>query len=204
MLAHCRTAHTDRWCASCKRMFINENNLRQHQRSAIHQPTTVRCPMKGCGRSFVSTAALVLHLESGTCASGMTREMIDRLVAKYDKGGIITNPSRLIQGPSPSRPEVVRTWATDRAWNGRGYECYVCHKTFPSLTSLNAHLGSPVHGDKLYHCPKAYGGCGTEYRTLSSFIQHVENARCGVNRFKEKFRQIVDDVAKRGRYLTGY
>ncbi|TBU45967.1 hypothetical protein BD309DRAFT_955099 [Dichomitus squalens] len=204
MLAHCEEEHADRWCIPCKRMFINANNLRQHQRSAIHQPATIRCPMKGCGKLFISTSHLVLHLESGTCTSGMTRKMIDDLVSKYDKRGIITNPERLIEGPSRSSPDVIRTWATERAWNGWAYECYVCHKTFSSLTALNAHLGSPVHGDKLYHCPKAYGGCGTEYRTLSAFLQHVESGRCGVIRFQDKFRKIIDDVAKGGRLLTGY
>nr|VWO96247.1 C2H2-type domain-containing protein [Ganoderma boninense] len=203
MLSHCREAHYDRWCAPCKRMFQNENNLRQHLGSATHCPANIVCPMKGCGRSFISTAALVLHLESGTCASGMTREMVDRLVKKYDKHGVITDPSRLIQGSGTSSPQVTRTWATDRAWNGQAYECYLCHKTFRSLSALNAHLGSPVHGDKLYRCPRGFGGCGIEFRTLSAFCQHVERGQCGVHRFASQLRNVIDGVTKSGRLLTG-
>ncbi|KAI1791414.1 hypothetical protein LXA43DRAFT_428146 [Ganoderma leucocontextum] len=205
MLTHCRDVHHDRWCAPCRRMFQNENNLRQHLRSATHQPANFACPMKGCGRSFISTAALVLHLESGTCASGMTRAMVDRLVRQYDKRGVITDPSRLIQGPgaSGSSPQVTRTWATDRAWNGSAYECYLCHKAFRSLTALNAHLGSPVHSDKLYRCPRDFGGCGTEFRTMSAFCQHVEHGQCGVHRFAGQLRKVIDGVTKGGRLLTG-
>ncbi len=57
MLIHCREVHDDRWCAPCRRMFQNGNNLRQHLDSAIHRPANFPCPMKGCGRSFISTAA---------------------------------------------------------------------------------------------------------------------------------------------------
>ncbi len=41
--------------------------------------------MRGCEKSFVSDAGLLLHLESGACVSRMTRAKIDRIMAKYDR-----------------------------------------------------------------------------------------------------------------------
>lgn len=34
--------------------------------------------------------------------------------------------------------------ATDMAWNGDAYECYLCHRDFNSLRGLNQHLASPA------------------------------------------------------------
>ena len=211
MLAHCRDAHEERWCAPCKRMFQNENNLRQHLRSATHQTVKFRCPMTGCGRAFISTSALALHFESGSCPSGITREMVDRFFPELlDGGGVITNPGRrLTDGPSSSSsaspPATTRWWATERTWNGSAYECYLCHRTFKSLVALNAHLGSPAHGDKPYHCPTQFGGCGTEYRTLSAILQHIEDPgrRCAVRRFDREVDRIFDGLTNSRRWLTG-
>ncbi|KAM5541073.1 hypothetical protein V8D89_005384 [Ganoderma adspersum] len=208
MLAHCLDVHEDRWCAPCKRMFQNENNLHQHLRSATHQTAKFRCPMTGCGRSFISTSALALHFESGSCPSGITREMVDRFFPELlDKGGIIADPKQLIEGPSSSASPLATTrwWATERTWNGSAYECYLCHRTFKSLVALNAHLGSPTHGDKLYHCPTQFGGCGTEYRTLGAILQHIEDPgrRCAVRRFDGEVNRIFDGLTNSRKWLTG-
>ena len=91
-------------------------------------------------------------------------------------------------------------WATERAWNGLYYECYLCHRTFGSLDALNQHLDSPRHGDKLYHCPTGLRGCGAEFRTLSGFCQHVESEQCGVHRFQHALNGYIDAIPK-GRLL---
>ncbi|KAI0698767.1 hypothetical protein C8Q76DRAFT_771882 [Earliella scabrosa] len=202
---HRRQSHADRYCVPCKRMFQNANNLRQHQNSSMHQGRTVACPMKGCTRAFPSTAALVLHLESGTCTSGMTRKMVDDLIRKIDRSNIITNPNRMIGGPASSSrsPTVTGEWATERAWNGFAYECYSCHRTYRELAHLNAHLRSPAHAEKIYRCPSAWGGCGADFRTLSAFCQHMENAQCGVHRFKSHFDRYIENIP-RSRGLLAY
>lgn len=69
--------------------------------------------------------------------------------------------------------------ATNRSWNGYAFECYLCHRTFASLPSLNQHLRSPAHEENKYHCPK----CGKETITLSSLVNHLESGRCGQYRF---------------------
>ncbi|KAI0743128.1 hypothetical protein C8Q80DRAFT_1192899 [Daedaleopsis nitida] len=204
---HRRQSHADRYCVPCKRMFRNPHNLLQHENSSIHRGLQFACPMKGCDRWFVSLSALVLHLEAGTCTSGMTRKMLDELIARYDKRHIITNPDRLLTGPggtSRARTQVTDEWATERAWNGRAYECYLCHKTFATLLALNAHLRSPAHADKMYHCPTAFGGCGTEFRTMSAFCQHMENAKCGAHRFRSTIEDYVRGLPDMRQKLVGY
>ncbi|KAM5541067.1 hypothetical protein V8D89_005378 [Ganoderma adspersum] len=194
---HRRIIHADEYRVPCKRMLRDNNALRHHQRSTLHQGRKIDCPMKGCSKSFVSRAALVHHLESGGCLSGITRDMVNRIVAKLDKHGVLTDSSRLI---GAGEETVTSTWATSRAWNGQRYECYLCHRTFAALLDLNQHLNSPVHADKAYRCPSAWMGCGATFKTLSGFCQHVESEQCGVHRFKREMDNLIDRLPK-GRKL---
>ncbi|KAN0111910.1 hypothetical protein V8E52_008116 [Russula decolorans] len=194
---HYRQSSNHHYCRDCDRHFQNENNLRQHLNSRIHQPANVRCPGRGCNRSFVSPAALTLHFESGTCPSGMTREQLNRLVVRADTNNYITNPSRLLTGPlgsnEPPAPSTI--WATERSWNGVAYECFLCNSTYRTLTHLNQHLKSPRHVVKIYRCPKS--DCRVEFSTLSGLCQHVEAGSCGVR----MFRQVRDTM---DRFTSGF
>ena len=189
---HNSDEHADRYCTPCKILYQNHNNLRHHQRSQVHAGRNIHCPMKRCARSFVSRAGLVAHLESGACKSGMTRKMIDDIVHRLDTQGIITDPARMLTNGGSKKKKEVTTWATERAWNGSAYECFLCSRTFRSLDALNQHLGSPAHAQKKYHCPREWKGCGTEFKTLSGICQHVESESCGVWRFKKKMDKIID------------
>ncbi|KAI0325435.1 hypothetical protein GY45DRAFT_1364490 [Cubamyces sp. BRFM 1775] len=203
---HRRQKHADRYCVPCKRMFQSASNFDSHRRSAVHQGRSIVCPMKGCGKAFVSSAALVLHLESGACVSRVDRDTVNRIVERFDRQNIITNPSRMIAGgpgsASSRKPTVVDQWATERSWNGAGYECYLCHRTYRTLPALNQHLRSPAHEDKLYRCPRGLYGCGTEFSTLSAFCQHVESGRCGVCRFRSEVDRVLEGLSSKMKRLT--
>lgn len=75
---------------------------------------------------------------------------------------------------------MIQAYATARSFNGHDYECILCHKTFGSLSSLNLHLNSPVHDERIYHCPTEFSGCGTEFKTLSGLMRHAESGSCGI------------------------
>ncbi|KAG8699116.1 hypothetical protein FRC08_005496 [Ceratobasidium sp. 394] len=81
--------------------------------------------------------------------------------------------------------------ATQRAWNGQNYECYLCHKEFRSLNALNQHLASPLHEQATYHCPTLGTGCNLQFKSLGHLFQHIEGGSCGVGRF-----QVVQDGMK--------
>jgi hypothetical protein len=149
----------------------------QHLNSSKHRPKNITCPGKGCGAQFISQSALLLHLEEGGCKSGATRHALNCLVAERDTNHFITNPNRMITGPT-------QTWATNRAWNGDAFECYLCHKEYQTLVRLNQHLASPTHEQPIYHCPKLGHGCKSQFKALSALCQHIESGSCGVMRFK--------------------
>ena len=190
----------------CKRLFQSEANLNSHLRSNIHMPRTIVCPGRGCGKSFTSHANLILHLESGTCPSGATRQILDRTVIQIDCSRIITDGRRLIQNGDGSYStrgsEVHETWATQASWNGRAYECVLCHKTFRQLPALNAHLKSPAHADKIYKCSPTLNGCGTQFSTLSGLVQHIESGACGVQKFRKQVTDVMDQLTNKMRMLA--
>ncbi|KAG6856824.1 hypothetical protein H0H87_000297 [Tephrocybe sp. NHM501043] len=127
---------------------------------------------------------MLLHLESGTCVSGITRRIIDTKVRELDRSNIITDPSRMIRSSLTSDPYTNTTYyATSAAWNGAAWECYLCHGTYRSLPALNQHLASPRHQDKIYICPASL--CRTRFTTLSALCQHIESERCGVHKFSQ-------------------
>ncbi|KAH9989522.1 hypothetical protein BJV77DRAFT_963881 [Russula vinacea] len=202
---HYANSSSHHYCEDCDRHFQNENNLHQHMNSKVHQPTKFRCPGRGCTKSFVSASALTLHLESGTCRSGMTRKKLNRCVVRADTKHYITNPERLLTGPLGwcEPPSRTATWATERSWNGSEYECFLCNSTFKSLARLNQHLKSPRHDEKIYRCPKS--DCRIEFVTLSGLCQHVEVGSCGVRMFRRVRNAMdlaVDSLTKGFKMLT--
>lgn len=196
---HYRQAHY--YCRHCKRLFDNAGNLDMHLRtSAIHNARRYTCPGAGCGRAFITYGDLALHLESGACVSGVTRQIIDSTIVRYDRSNVITNPSRLLT--SSNGPVQQTVWATDLSWNGYAYECVICHRTFGSLGALNAHLQSPAHADAIYRCPPSYGGCNMEFRTVSGLLQHVERGNCGVSRFRQQITNTLDGLTRQVHQIT--
>jgi len=127
---------------------------------------------------FVSKSALTLHLEGGACPSGIDRRIVNRQIVALDKTSMIANSSRLL-----TYDDSVQYGATDRAWNGYAFECYLCHAQMRTLVALNQHLRSPRHDQKIYQCPNL--NCGLQVTTLSALCQHIESGKCGIARFKQ-------------------
>lgn len=120
---------------------------------------------------------MTIHLESGSCVSGITRQTVNNEIRARDTNHLITE--RLLTYPDSDGR--VDTWATSAAWNGHGYECYFCPREFRSLPGLNQHLKSPVHEQSIYHCPH----CSTKFKLFSGLVQHVESESCGIARFRD-------------------
>ncbi|KAL8377284.1 hypothetical protein RB595_008121 [Gaeumannomyces hyphopodioides] len=181
------------YCGDCNREFTNANNARMHLNSRAHGGGSIKCPC--CSKPYTTATGVVSHLEAGACpkAQSLSRDALYRFVCKRDPRGIVSK--RLIGWHGESKYE-----ATERTWNGYGYECYFCHREFNQLHSLNQHLNSPAHQQAYYHCPKS--SCRAEFKTLASFINHIESESCGYMRFSE-----VQDRATqmlRGGRLIGY
>jgi len=193
---HSSSAANHPYCIPCKRMFVNQNNLTQHQHSKIHMGSSIKCPW--CKNPFTTASGVTIHLESGTCSvSGLNRIKINDMVRQLDRGNVITRPMLPMSGY-----DRVENIATRQAWNGIAYQCYLCARQFLALEGLNKHIGSPAHDQETYHCPKA--SCNRQYKLLSSLVQHVESETCGVMRFGEVQQQAtrgIDNMV--GRMIRG-
>ncbi|KAF7800182.1 hypothetical protein EIP86_011429 [Pleurotus ostreatoroseus] len=100
------------------------------------------------------------------------RTIINNLAVRVEPRGVITNPARLLTGPSgdPSVPQPIRTYATAQSFNGT----------------------APAHDEEIYHCPTAYDGCGVEFKTLSGLLQHMESECCDVRKFRNQVTKTLD------------
>ncbi|TVY89591.1 Zinc finger protein [Lachnellula willkommii] len=192
---HCSSARDHPYCIPCKRMFISEHNLMQHMHSKTH--SSMPCPF--CKSTFANASGVIIHLEAGRCSSGFDRHRINEAIRKLDRNNVITRPMIEMPGYGGGRVETI---ATGRAWNGYGYECYLCEREFNSLNGLNNHLKSPFHDQEVYRCPKA--GCGRNYKLLSGLVQHVESESCGLMRFGQVQQQARHGISNMvGRMITG-
>lgn len=156
----------------------------QHLNSKIHRGTNVPCPF--CKVNYVTASGLIHHLETGSCpqAPNLNRETILRMVRERDPHGVITN--KQIEW---HKEENVTYSASNRAFNGRHWECYLCHRTFNTIHGLNAHLNSPTHKQKVYHCPN--GRCAKNFVTLAGLFNHLESESCSFMRFEKVQRQVA-------------
>lgn len=194
---HHANAANHPYCEPCDRMFQNENNLRQHQHSKAHVGDfgSIACPF--CKQVYTTASGVTIHLESGVCVSGLNRAKINDIVRQLDKRHVITRPMITMPGY-----DFVEVTATERAWNGSAYECYLCERDFTSLRGLDNHIKSPVHEQAMYRCPKA--GCRREFKLLSGLVQHVESESCGLMRFGQVQQQAKKGVQNMvGRMITG-
>lgn len=157
---------------------------------------SMECPF--CKNSFSTASGVTIHLESGTCtASGLNRAKINNLVRQLDRNNVITRP--MITMPGYDTVEMI---ATERAWNGYGYQCYLCSNEFSSLHGLNNHIRSPAHEQHMYRCPKA--SCAKHFKMLSGLVQHVESETCGLMRFQQVQQQARNGVQNMvGRMIMG-
>jgi len=96
----------ERTCKKCERTFSSPQALQQHSQSVKHKPlSALKCPVgTNCRGNFTSPSALLHHLESGSCQSGMNRDEIYRMVQLSDQDHTIHSP--IVPGSliSPERP----------------------------------------------------------------------------------------------------
>lgn len=165
--------------------------------SRTHMGSSIQCPF--CKGGFTTASGVTIHLESGRCtASGLDRAKINNMVRRLDRHNVITRPLLTLPGCG----DGVDVIATERAWNGYFYECYLCTREFQTLRALNNHIRSPVHEQAMYRCPKA--SCGGQYKLLSGLIQHVESESCGVMRFNQVQKQARNGIQNMvGRMIAG-
>ncbi|KAF4622693.1 hypothetical protein G7Y89_g14333 [Cudoniella acicularis] len=79
-------------CGNCNEGFRTAKRLKKHMLSKHKPPRNIPCPVGGkCIKKFATPSALLNHLESGSCRSGMTRAKMTELVFAHDQNRYITS-----------------------------------------------------------------------------------------------------------------
>ncbi|KAL1954016.1 hypothetical protein VTO42DRAFT_1837 [Malbranchea cinnamomea] len=187
--------HYSNYCKSCDRKFNSPNSLQMHLNSKAHRKTMLPCPF--CKRSYVTASGLSHHLESGSCSMApmLNRETIHRMIRERDPHSVIT--MKQIEWVQ----ETVQYTSTGQAFNGHAWECYLCHRQFNTDRSLNSHLNSPTHKQKVYHCPNARGRCVRKFVSLAGLFNHLESESCSFMRF-EKVQEQVGHIIQGDRLIA--
>jgi uncharacterized CHY-type Zn-finger protein len=170
-----------------------DSHLQHFTPSTITQRRVLtRC--RFCWVDCISASGLTQHLESGNCpyAPHTTRQSILDSVRARDPYGRVTD-----QDIEWGREDMVHYSATQFAFNGGFWECYLCHKEFNSRHALNSHLNSPTHKQKVYYCPN----CEKRFVILGGLLNHLESETCRFMRF-DTVQQKVTDVIHGQRLLN--
>lgn len=90
-------------CPKCPSQFHTEEALRSHASSVVHRARNLVCAIGGggsggCTRLFRSPSAMLHHLESGACPSGMDRATLNMLVLKNDTERIVSSSEGAVRG----------------------------------------------------------------------------------------------------------
>ncbi|THW80430.1 hypothetical protein D6D17_09860 [Aureobasidium pullulans] len=184
--------YKDLHCSDCDRYFRHANNLAQHTNSRVHRGSTIACPF--CQTTLTTASGVIHHVETSACpkARNLDRNVIHRGLRQLDHDGKFTE--RLLEWHDGN--SINATWNPNRAYNGSGYECYICHREFCSTRALEQHLRSPVHQAPLYHCPNKNGKCSRRFPTLAALFNHFESESCGYTKFETVQKNV-------GGFLTG-
>ncbi|KAI7464937.1 hypothetical protein KC357_g7775 [Hortaea werneckii] len=90
--ARLRTEERNLYCLDCKQQFQSLTAFRQHKASSKHKPLSeLSCPLSTkCRKVFTTPSALLLHMESGGCRSGMNRLKLNAMVHQHDNSHHVT------------------------------------------------------------------------------------------------------------------
>ncbi|KAK1676916.1 zinc finger protein [Colletotrichum godetiae] len=170
-------------CNDCNDRFHDEQDLREHEVEYHNY-------CDPCDRYFNNQNNIRQHLNSSVHRASSDIQCPFCRQTSDTATGLIHHLER---GACPSAPlDRDKLYQAVRARDPNG-ECYLCHRAFSTLKGLNQHLNSPIHQQKLYHCPNHR--CGREFTTLAAAINHLESESCGYMRFKavqQNVGQILD------------
>ncbi|KAG2115401.1 hypothetical protein BD769DRAFT_1629953 [Suillus cothurnatus] len=145
---HNRQKHANVYCVECKRLFRSPSNLQSHLNSSTHRSKDTICPFNGCGLAFINNSALILHLESGSCRSGVNRRVVDN----WSSRGTGRPMNVFFVTPEfRSLMDLNRHLASPRHQE-KVYRCPLstCQTHFVSLSGLCQHIESERCGVKKF------------------------------------------------------
>lgn len=159
-----------------------------------------------CQHNFSSPSAMIQHLESGACPSGLNRQKLNEALETHDTDHIITEPedNNLLEYGIEDLTLNTGAWSSDQSTvftpdsdSNTDYQsslvalttrCPLCpadSRQFATPESLQQHLDSPAHSPKLFRCPISLAPASSSkslprksFATLSGLAQHLESGAC--------------------------
>ncbi|KAL4867879.1 hypothetical protein BDV12DRAFT_186299 [Aspergillus spectabilis] len=164
------------FCGQCYRGFSSQAALEQHQKSLVHRPlSNLECIDSRCQKGFKSPSALLHHLESGTCLSGMDRGKLNGIIYVHDNDHMITDQTQ------PSQNYALDdTLSTCSDYSTESRVIYTPSSTISISSLCLAQTESPeVHISDLEMVN--FGGipcndCSRTFKSLQSLRQHRQSA----------------------------
>lgn len=124
------------------------------------------------------------HRTRALCVSGVNR--IEEILDSQEKidNFIATHPwsDDEDEENNESSSSAVGRIFYQSAFNGRYWECFLCHKFFRGQGALDAHLESPAHSQGQLRCPNLL--CNKEFESWPMVLNHLQNAICGMAAFE--------------------
>lgn len=114
------------------------------QHTVTHYTPDVKC--YGCTRYFTTYHGMLIHLESGICASGIDLAEINRYAAQcYQWKKYLGKEFRLqlLAGNTKYREES----------SNEPFQCPTCDRSYPKLSSLFNHIWTPSCDQGLFGSP---------------------------------------------------
>ncbi|KIL61125.1 hypothetical protein M378DRAFT_13690 [Amanita muscaria Koide BX008] len=186
--AHKQVIINNTFCPICEKRFNKPEDLQRHNSSPVHRDRNTPCVFTGCSSKFKTPSGLAQHVESSCERSPLSRHQITAAVQSLNIAPKFS--LRSVEGssfmPGTSRP-LIGYQPLESSFNGYGYQCPICSKTFRALPSLEAHLNSAAHDEDEFKCPK----CNTHFTLISGLVQHLESVSCGLSNITDVERRFA-------------
>lgn len=172
-------------CRVCKKIFVRRRELAKHMKIAHRRRRSVICPVPSCRRIFRHKSDLNAHTITAHTRR-MSTDSIRRpsmvAIPRTSSGSPIrcvrTNCQSYFESWSAMEYHLNSYHASDVV---RKFECYMCHTTLGTRTTLQHHMNGQHSGQRLYICP--YSTCSKTFYYQSTMLSHYKRKHSRRNSF---------------------
>ncbi|PQE24715.1 zinc finger protein [Rutstroemia sp. NJR-2017a WRK4] len=156
-------------CVECDQAFQQKRQLKKHVSSNHNH---IQCPVGKKCKKFATPSALLSHLESGRCSSGLTRTKMHELVFAHDSNRYITSveaadtihSANNIPGNAPSPLPPVADDDSLSEWSEVGGAILTPTTSESDWSLIGRNVLTPTHSDN-----------ASQWSTISEDLVHISS-----------------------------
>lgn len=146
----------------------------------VNLPPTPKVPCSGCRGEHPSHAAMMAHLELGTCISGVKKQHLERWATESPEAlSFIKHEQMEFLLPFPNYGSAPEDYYNPATWL---WECPYCTSYGAYLREDLDHHMLTFHRDRPFLCPNF--DCQRRLESLQELVAHVETNACGEHVWK--------------------